>query len=56
MLLLISDTPFHLQQMLNKLNEYCNRWSLNVNIDKTKITVFRKGGYLKKNERKKLEI
>ena len=49
-MIIISDTPFHLQQMLNKLNEYCNRWSLNVNIDKTKITVFRNGGYLKKNE------
>ena len=48
-MILISDTRFHLQQMLSKLNEYSNRWRLNVNIDKTKITVFRNGGYLKKN-------
>ena len=49
-MIIISDTPFHLQQMLNKFNEYCNRWSLNVNIDKTKITLFRNGGYVEKNE------
>ena len=29
---------------LNALEEYCKRWKLTVNINKTKIMVFRKGG------------
>ena len=49
-MILVSDTPYHLQRMLNQLEQYCNTWNLNVNINKSKITIFRKGGYLKRNE------
>ena len=30
---------------------YCKKWNLTVNVDKTKIVVFRKGGILAQNER-----
>ena len=30
---------------------FCTKWNLNVNIDKTKIVVFRKGGILNRNEK-----
>ena len=49
-MILVSDTPYHLQRMLNQLEQYCNTWNLNVNINKSKITIFRKGGFLKRNE------
>ena len=33
-----------LQSSLNNLESYCRRWDLKVNVDKTKVVVFRKGG------------
>ena len=41
---LLSEAAQGLQQMLDNLHRYCNKWSLTVNVDKTKILVFRKGG------------
>ena len=32
-----------LQNMLDKLSIYCNRWKLKVNTEKTKIMIFEKG-------------
>ena len=43
---LISLTPRGLQNQLNVLNDCCKRIKLNVNTQKTKVMVFRKGGYL----------
>lgn len=43
---LFSETPEGLQEGLNTLHTYCQRWKLTVNTDKTKIIVFRKGGIL----------
>ena len=43
---LISTSPRGLQAQLDSLNVCCNRLKLNVNKDKTKIMVFRKGGFL----------
>ena len=43
---IFSETEDGLQQGLNVLEAYCERWKLTVNIDKTKIMVFRKGGIL----------
>ena len=40
-----------LQQMLDSLHGYCNKWSSTVNVDKTKILVFRKGRRLPQNSR-----
>ena len=38
-----------LQKGLDVLAEYCKRWKLTVNIQKTKVMVFRKGGNLERN-------
>ena len=48
---IFSDTPQGLQQSLNKLQQYCETWNLTVNVDKTKIIVFRKGGILSRVEK-----
>ena len=48
---IFSDTPEGLQMSLNKLQNYCETWNLTVNVDKTKIMVFRKGGLLSRRER-----
>ena len=37
-----------LEALLNQLEIYCNKWNLVVNIDKTKVMIFKKGG-LKSN-------
>ena len=47
---ILSDSIQGLQSSLNYLEMYCNKWNLSVNIDKTKIVVFRKGGILDRNE------
>lgn len=47
---LISDTPTGLQNQLNVLNAQGTRLGLEVNLNKTKIIVFRKGGHLSKHE------
>ena len=44
-----SETEDGLQQGLNVLETYCERWKLTVNIDKTKTMAFRKGGILPRN-------
>ena len=41
---IFSETIEGLQSSLNHLEEYCRKWNLEVNVDKTKIVVFRKGG------------
>ena len=44
-----SDTVCRLQFMINVL--YCRMWSLIVNLCKTKIVFFRRGGKLKRSEK-----
>ena len=44
---IFSDTVEGLQSSLTYLEMFCNKWDLTVNIDKTKIVVFRKGGHIK---------
>ena len=39
-LVLFSDTALGLQNCLDKLNNYCNKWNLTVNCKKTKCMVF----------------
>ena len=48
---LISTSVLGLQRLLNKLEDYCNTWRLNVNLSKTKVMVFKKGAKLKKVEK-----
>jgi hypothetical protein len=43
-LVLLSETPEGLQRSLDKLNEYCKKWLLEINPDKTKIVIFNKAG------------
>jgi len=48
---LLSDTPGGLQKQLNILKTCCDNMCLQIYKDKTKIMVFRSGGYLSKVER-----
>ena len=50
-LTLVSSSRIGLQRLLNQLYEYCCKWKLSVNTDKTKIIVFRRGGGLKNYEK-----
>ena len=47
---IIGYSPMGLQNNLNVLKTYCNTWALEVNIQKTKIMVFRRRGPLLFNE------
>lgn len=46
---LFSETEQGLQNMLDCIQQYTSKWKLKVNVDKTKIVVFRKGGRLNNN-------
>ena len=48
---LLATTPYGLQSQLNSLKACCDRLHMEVNRDKTKVMVFRKGGYLSKHEK-----
>ena len=43
-IVIFSDSPEGLQKSLDILFEYYNKWKLTVNIDKSKVMIFRKGG------------
>ena len=49
-IVIFSNTSEGLQNGLDNLSEYCSKWKLTVNIDKTKIMVFRKGVVYQKYE------
>ena len=44
-IVVMSETASGLQNCLNKLSDYCNLWGLNINIKKTNIVIFNKGGH-----------
>lgn len=48
---LLATTPSGLQNQLNCLRDCCKELNLEVNIEKTKIMVFRKGGFLSSSEK-----
>ena len=48
-IVIFADTPEDLQFSLDILYDYCQKWKLKVNIDKSKAMVFRKGGRLRQN-------
>lgn len=48
-IVLFSNSPGELQEGLNLLSNYCKRWKLKINISKTKVMVFRRGGMLPRN-------
>ena len=50
-IVLFSESKIGLQKQLNILEKYCDQWSLKVNLEKSKIVVFRNGGPLKNSEK-----
>ena len=44
-IVLFSDSAAELQKKLDILHEYCYRNRLTVNTNKTKVMIFRKGGF-----------
>ena len=50
-LVLFADSIVNLQKKINALEKFCEEWSLKVNIEKSKVMVFRNGGYLKQKEK-----
>ena len=48
---LLATTPSGLQNQLNCLRDCCVKMGMEVNEAKTKVMVFRKGGYLGKHEK-----
>jgi hypothetical protein len=47
-LILLSKSPEGLQKLLTKLDNYCKKWNLTVNVNKTKILIFNVTGKLLK--------
>ena len=48
---IVSDSVLDLQKKINCLEEYCRKWGLKVNMDKTKVVVFKNGGFIKRCEK-----
>ena len=48
---ILSHTEEGLQNGLNILQGYCEKWKLSVNVTKTKVMVFKKAGRLKRGLR-----
>ena len=48
---IISENRQDLQLGLDIVENYCNKWKIILNIEKTKIVIFRKGGKLSVNDR-----
>ena len=48
---LFSETREGLQRNIDNLEKYCQKWNLTVNVEKTKIVVFRNGGILAMEDR-----
>ena len=47
---IVGESPEDLQKSLDLLYEYCTKWGIEVNTEKTKIIVFKKGGRLRRSE------
>jgi len=50
-IVLIGDQVGRVQKLLNVLSSFCYRWGLSVNMDKTKMLVYRNGGIIRHNEK-----
>ena len=48
-LIIISESKEGLQKQINKLEEYCAKWKLNINNKKTKVMIFNRGNKLINN-------
>ena len=47
--MLFANSAEELQEGLNMLSDYCKRWKLKINVSKTKVMIFWKGGMLRRN-------
>ena len=45
-IVLFGNSATELQNSIHILEEYCQKWKLKVNVTKTKVVIFRKGGRL----------
>ena len=43
-LILISESELGLQCCLDKLHAYCKNWNLNINVEKSKVSIFNTSG------------
>ena len=50
-LVLLSTSQVGLQECLNRLSNYCNRWGLNINLKKSNVMIFNKTGRIPKGVR-----
>ncbi|XP_067664324.1 uncharacterized protein [Haliotis asinina] len=50
-LCLVDDSVIGLQRKIDILDSFCNKWGLQVNLDKTEVMVFRNGGILRHYEK-----
>ena len=50
-IVLVSSTPSGLQNQINNLEKASNSLGLTVNLDKTKVVIFRKGGHIGAGEK-----
>ena len=48
-MVIFSESAEGLQKGFDVLADYCNRWKVKVNTNKTKVVIFRKGGILPRN-------
>lgn len=49
-IVILADDPEILENMINNLENYCNMWGMEVNLSKSQIMIFRKGGKMSVNE------
>lgn len=49
-IVILADDVYVLRRMIKRLEEYCLLWAVEVNLEKSEIMVFRKGGRLAKEE------
>ena len=50
-LIIMSTSPLSLQKCITKLEQYCTKWKLEVNLKKTKVMIFNKQGSLIKKHK-----
>ena len=50
-IVIFSENEEGLQNGLNLLEQYCDKWKLQVNVNKTKVMIFRKAGNIRRNIR-----
>ena len=50
-MVIFAESVEELQAMLNTLYSYTTKWNLTVNVEKTKIVIFRNGGKIRSDEK-----